>query len=223
MATGIVFTDNGAATLIEWSDGQAQKLSANKAIHGFSRTGDRFKINSIGNPNLIGEFVNADLATPLADADALEVALQGFFSGGVTVKSFKITATQLANAATFGTQPGIELFTMPTGTYPVGTVTIQSFYGTAPFTFASDFVIRVNDGSPQITVARLAASTINGATVDRTVAVHLSSGSGSTATQSVPYGATFYLSSASGATLASVGDGYIVVIFEYETKRKRPM
>lgn len=83
MATSIVFTDNGATTIIEWSDGDAQTLSANKSIYGYSRTDDTFRINTIGNANVIGEFVNADLTTPYGDADALEVALQGFFNGGL--------------------------------------------------------------------------------------------------------------------------------------------
>jgi len=223
MASSIVFTDNGATTIIEWSDGQAQTFSAPKGVSTYSRTDDFFRIISGENQNVTGQFRNSDLTTPYADADALEVALQGFFSGGAVTRSFKVTAAQLANAATFGTLPGIELFTMPDGTYPVGTVEIQSFYGTAQFTLASDLTIRINDGSPQLIVARFNANTINGASVDRACPVHLGSASGATATQSMTYGATFYLSSGSGSNVATVGDGYIVVIFEYITKRKRPM
>jgi len=80
MASSIVFTVSGSSTIIEWNDGQAQTLSAERSLYSYSRTGNTFRIITISNPNVIGEFVNADLATPYADADALEVALQVFFN-----------------------------------------------------------------------------------------------------------------------------------------------
>lgn len=167
--------------------------------------------------NLRGFTIDIDDTTPESRS------LAPFGSPNLKRQMFKVTAADLANAATFGTLPGFELFTMPAGTYPIGTVEIQSFFGTLPFTLVSDFVIRVNNGSPQLVVARLGLSVINGATVDRSVAVPLSSNSGNTATQSIPYGATFYLSTAGATNLASNGDGYIVVIFEYYERCRFPM
>jgi len=102
MASSIVFTANGTDTLIEWNDGQAQTLSAHRALYTYTRTGDTFKIITTGNANVIGEFVNADLTTPYADADALEVALQSFFSGAVSggvVVTMTIAELQTATAA----------------------------------------------------------------------------------------------------------------------------
>jgi len=107
MASNIVFTAGIGQTTIECDiNGTAYSIQAHSSDYSYVRRGDIFRLFPLTGEFDMGEFVNDDLTTPYADADALEVALQGFFS---LTSSMTIAELVLAMAAS----------TLPTGQFVI--------------------------------------------------------------------------------------------------------
>lgn len=162
----------------------------------------------------VGQIINDNLATPYADTDELWEALRGFFNValGYRYHEATYTAADLSNAATFGTVPGLLLFEMPANSYISGIARMEFTPGTTPYTFtATNFKVRNAQSS---IIASFSGGVINGATTKRQCVTALN-GPEAGIPLSGKLGSNLYLSTTNGTALASVGDGTIKVILQY--------
>jgi hypothetical protein len=131
MARNIVLTDLGSA--VQWSEtvnGIVTTVQLPKTAYQVQRETNTFSLIPLNGMRQMGEFVNADLATPYADADALEAALLSFFglnsytaaelstaiSSGILPTGKWIFVSTIWNSVAYSAERGIWLFCSSTST-----------------------------------------------------------------------------------------------------------